>query len=114
MTQSRPAEGSLNGAEETGYRYIGATCSGLIVVVAYYSGGGSGAFTNLHVLDASLAAGFDGDGKRRQRVNLTILRSVVLGDHWQGDATIAGDTVRIATAKTAADAVPKTIEAKRP
>jgi hypothetical protein len=28
VTQSRPAVGSLNGAEETGYRFIGATRSG--------------------------------------------------------------------------------------
>ncbi len=114
VTQSRPAAGSLNGAEETGYRYIGATKSGLFVVVATYSGGGSGVFTTLHVLDASLAAGFDGDGKRYGRVDLTMLRSVVLGDRWQGEATIVGDAVRIATTKTAAENVPKMIEAKRP
>ena len=114
MTQSRPAAGSLNGAEETGYRYVGATKSGLLVVIATYSGGGSGVFTTLHVLDASLAAGFDGDGKRYGRVDLTVLRSVVLGDRWEGEATIAGDTIRIATAKTAAEGVPKSIEAKRP
>jgi hypothetical protein len=114
VTQSRPAAGSLNDAEETGYRFVGVTKSGLIVVIAYYSGGGSGVFTTLHVLDASLAAGFDGDGKTYRRVDLTVLRSVVLGDRWEGEATIAGDTIRIATRKTAADSVPKTIEAKRP
>jgi len=114
VTQSRPAAGTLNGAEETDYRFIGATKSGLLVVIATYSGGGSGVFTTLHVLDASLAAGFDGDGKRYGRVDLAVLRSVVLGDRWEGEATIAGDTIRIATAKTAADGVPKSIEAKRP
>ena len=114
VTQSRPAAGSLNGAEETGYRFIGATKSGLMIVVAAYSGGGSGVFTTLHVLDASLAAGFDGDGKRYGRVNLTVLRSVILGDRWLGEATIAGDAVRIATTKTAADSVAKIIETKRP
>jgi hypothetical protein len=114
LTQSRPAPGSLYGAEETGYRFIGATKSGLIVVVATYSGGGSGVFTTLHVLDASLAAGFDGAGKPYSRVNLTVLRSVVLGDRWEGEATIAGDAIRIATAKTPAEGVPKSIEAKRP
>ena len=71
-------------------------------------------FTTLHVLDASLAAGFDGDGKRYGRVDLTVLRSVVLGDRWQGEAAIAGETVRIATTKTPAEGIPKTIEAKRP
>ncbi|MGA2493403.1 MAG: hypothetical protein ABSF67_10680 [Roseiarcus sp.] len=114
LTQSRPAAGTLNGAEETGYRYVGATKNGLLVVIATYSGGGSGIFTTLHVLDASLAAGFDGDGKRYGRVDLAVLRSVVLGDRWDGEATIVGDTIRIATAKTAAEGVPKSIEAKRP
>ena len=114
LTQSRPAAGTLNGAEETGYRYVGATKNGLLVVIATYSGGGSGIFTTLHVLDASLAAGFDGDGKRYGRVDLAVLRSVVLGDRWDGEATIVGDTIRIATAKTAAEGVPKLIEAKRP
>ena len=114
LTQSRPAPGSLNGAEETSYRYIGATKSGLLVVVATYSGGGSGIFTTLHILDASLAAGFDGDGERYRRVDLSVLRSVILGDRWQGEATIIGDTIRIATTKTPAVGVPKSIEAKRP
>ena len=114
VTQSRPAPSSLDGAEETSYRYVGATRSGLLIVIASYSGGGSGVFTTLHVLDANLAAGFDSDGKAYRRVNLTVLRSVVLGDRWDGAATIAGDTIRIATAKTAAAGVPKSIEAKRP
>lgn len=114
LTQSRPAPGSLNGAEETSYRYLGATKSGLLVVIATYSGGGSGVFTTLHVLDASRAAGFDDSGKRYGRVDLVALRSVVLGDRWQGDATIVGDTIRIATTKTPAAGVPKSIDAKRP
>jgi hypothetical protein len=114
LTQSRPAAGTLNGAEETGYHYVGATKNGLLVVIATYSGGGSGVFTTLHVLDASLAAGFDGDGKRYERVDLAVLRSVVLGDRWDGQATIVGDTVRIVTAMTPAEGVPRSIEARRP
>jgi hypothetical protein len=55
LTQSRAAPTTLNGAEEISYRYIGVTKSGLLVVIATYSGGGSGVFTTLHVLDASLA-----------------------------------------------------------
>ena len=114
VTQSHPAPGSLNGAEEMGYRYVGATKSGLLIVIATYSGGGSEVFTTLHVLDASLASGFDGDGKRYRRVDLSLLRSVVLGDRWEGEATIVGDTVRIVTVKTPAVGVPKAFEAIRP
>jgi hypothetical protein len=43
-----------------------------------------------------------------------MLRSVVLGDRWQDEATIAGDTIRIETTKTSAAGGPKSIEAKRP
>lgn len=114
VTQSRPASGSLAGAEETSYRFIGATKSGLLIVIAAYSGGGTGVFTTLHVLDLSLAAGLDGEGRRYGRVDLTLLRSVVLGDRWEGKATIAGDVVRIATTKTPAENAPKAIEARRP
>ena len=114
LTQSRPAASSINGAEETGYHYVGATKSGLLVVIAAYSGGGSGVFTTLHVLDASLAAGFDGDGKRYGRVDVAVLRSVVLGDRWDGEATIVGDTIRIVTAMTPASGVPTSIDARRP
>ena len=70
VEQSRPAEGSINGAEEIGYHFIGATRNGLLIVVAYYSGGGTGVFYSLNVLDANLAAGFDGDGKVYRRVDL--------------------------------------------
>jgi len=114
LTQSRAAPATLNGVEETAYRYVGATKSGLLVVIATYSGGGSGVFTALHVLDASLAAGFDGDGKRYGRVDVAVLRSVVLGDRWDGEATIVGDTIRIVTAMTPASGVPTSIDARRP
>ena len=114
IAQSHPADKTLAGVEETGYRFIGATKSGLLVVIAYYNGGGSGFFTTLHVLEAKLARAFDSDGKVYERVCLTMLRSVVLGDRWDGEATIAGDSIRIATKKTPAPAVPSEIEAARP
>jgi hypothetical protein len=114
IAQSHPGTDSLNGAEETGYRYIGATRNGLLVAVAFYNGGGSGSFYTLHVLDATLAQAFDGDGRPYERVDLTTIRSIALGDRWEGEVTISGDTVHIATEKTAADNAPKEIEARRP
>lgn len=114
IAQSHAMADTLNGAEETGYRYIGATRNGLLVVVAFYSGGGSGAFYTLHILDAEVAQAFDGDGKPYERVDLTTIRSVALGDRWEGDVTISGDTVHIATEKTAAASAPKEIEAEKP
>lgn len=114
VAQTRPAPGSLNGAEETAYEFRGRTRNGLLVVVARYSGGGSGVFYTLHVLEATAARAFDSEGKVYQRIDLTVLRSLPLGDRWEGDVTISGDTVRIATTKTPAEHVPEQIEARRP
>ncbi len=112
VTQGRAAEKGRE-AEETAYRYIGATKSGLLIAVATYNGGGSGVFTNLHVLDLAPTRGFDDEGKLYTRVTLTNLRSVALGDRWDGDVTIAGDDIHIKTRSGAGNA-PKTIQAKRP
>ena len=109
---------SLNGSEETGYTFIGTADNGLLVVLATYNDGGSGTFFTLHILDAAAARGFDGDGKRYARINLTVLRSVALGDRWGGQVSIAGNSVRIVTTRRgpAATGAPTTttIAAERP
>jgi hypothetical protein len=106
-------------ADETGYSYHGATANGLLVVVASYSGGGSGNFITLHILDIAAARAFDSDGKTYQRVNLTNIRSVPLGDRWNGEIKIEKNAIRVVTTrKGPADNSGKretvTIEAKRP
>jgi hypothetical protein len=83
--------------ETTAYKYVGATENGLLIVLAAYSGGGSGNFVTLHILDLSAGRGFDAEGKTYTRINLTNLRSAPLGDRWDGEATIARNQVRIVT-----------------
>ena len=83
-------------SEETGYLYIGTTDNGLLVAIASYSGGGSGDFITLHILDLAAAQGLDNDGKPYQRINLTNIRSVALGDRWSGKVSIAKNTIHIA------------------
>ena len=104
--------------EETGFLYIGATDNGLLVVVANWSGGGSGDFITLHILDLAAAPGFDNDGKPYQRINLTNIRSVALGDRWSGKVSIAKNTIHVATERNGpgdrSESPPATIEAKRP
>jgi hypothetical protein len=104
--------------EETGYVYIGATDNGLLVAVASYSGGGSGSFITLHIMDLAAAKAFDNDGKVYTRIALTNLRSIALGDRWDGDVTIAGNTIGVVTRRNgpADDSTrpPMTIEARRP
>jgi hypothetical protein len=82
-------------AEEIGYEFIGATSNGLLVAVAAYSGGGSGDFFTLHILDVAVAPAFDDNGKLYRRINLTLDRSVALGDRWDGEAKITRNVVTI-------------------
>lgn len=85
--------------EETAYAFKGATANGLIVVVASFNGGGTGTFHTLHICDVVPAMAFDSDGKRTQRINLTNLRSVALGDRWEGEVKISGNAVRVTTTR---------------
>jgi hypothetical protein len=88
--------------ERTSYDFIGSTDNGLLVVVAGYSGGGSGEFMTLHILDLAAVRAFkDGDGKTADthwRVNLTVVRSVALGDRWDGGIDIKKNAIVVTTA----------------
>ena len=85
--------------EWTGYTYFGTTENGLVVVLAAFSGGGSGVFTHLHILDVAAAPGFDFDGNLYQRINLTNLRTIPLGDRWGGEISIEKNTVTVVTTR---------------
>ena len=116
IIQTKANDKTMNGAEETAYEFIGTTRDNLLVVVASFNGGGSGTFYTLHVLDAALARAFDADGKRYDRLNLTLLRSAPLGDRWEGTVAISGNTIRITSPESgpARGIAPAAIEARRP
>jgi hypothetical protein len=69
------------------------------VVLAAYSGGGSGDFITLHILDIASARAFDLAGKVYERINLTDLRRIALGDRWEGEINIAKNTIRVVTTR---------------
>jgi hypothetical protein len=98
------------------YKFNGVAQNGLLVVTAAFSGGGSGDFVTLHILDASASRGFDSEGKRTDRLNLTIIRSIPLGDRWNGSVKVAGNKIEIATTSGGGDRRPGTqlVEAVRP
>jgi hypothetical protein len=102
--------------ETISYGYQGATRDNLLVVLTCYSGGGSGEFCALNILDAAWGIGFDDDGESYQRLDLTILRSVALGDRWAGEIEIAGNSIHVATTGSlpGQDMKPKHLEARRP
>jgi hypothetical protein len=115
----KKTDGEGDAGEETGYSYYGTTENGLLVVLASYSGGGSGNFITLHILDLAAARAFDFEGKTYKRANLTNLRSIALGDRWNGEIRIERNTIRVVTTrKGPADDSGKretmTIDARRP
>jgi len=69
------------------------------VVLAAYSGGGSGDFITLHILDIASARAFDLAGKVYEHINLTELRRIALGDRWEGEISIAKNTIRVVTTR---------------
>ncbi len=104
------------GPETTSYKFLGTTQNGLLIVVAAWSGGGTGVFYWLHIVDAAWATAFDGDGSTYRRLNLTNLRSYALGDRWDGTIKISGNEIRVETTSTRAGPRPPlvTLQAKRP
>jgi hypothetical protein len=88
------------------------------VLTTSYYGGGSGIFYSLHIVDVAAARGFDIEGKVYQRINLTNVRTVILGDRWEGNIKIIGNTIKIITTRNgpADDSAraPVTITAERP
>jgi hypothetical protein len=104
--------------ETTDYSFYGTTQNGLIVVIASYNSGGTGIFYTLHLVDVAAARGIDLDGKPYRRIDLTNVRSVILGDRWEGELKIVGNTVKIVTTrKGPADSgtqPPSSITATRP
>jgi hypothetical protein len=119
IIQRKPAPTALSDAEYTSYFYVGATENGLLVVVASWSGGGTGDFRTLHILGLEAAPAFDADGSLYDRLNLTTLRSIPLGDRWNGEVHIAGNVIRVVTtrkgpADQSGTREEKTIEARKP
>jgi hypothetical protein len=117
ISQSKPsADGGYT--EQTAYTFYGTTRNGLAVIIASYSGGGSGVFYTLHVVDIAAASGYDIEGKVYQRINLTNVRSVILGDRWEGDLKISGNAITIVTTRNGptddSARPPVTIIAQRP
>lgn len=119
IIQRKPAPATLNGAEESAYRYIGTTENGLLVVLSSYSGGGTGRFITLHILGIEAVPAFDSNGALYDRLNLTTLRGIPLGDRWDGQIQVTHNSVRVLTTrKGPSDRTGRqeemTIEAKRP
>lgn len=116
VEQTKPQNTGINGAETESYKFIGPTANGLLVLLTSWSGGGTGVFYKLHIIDAAWANAFDDDGLRERRLVLTPVRASILGDRWEGDVTISGNAVRIETtaSRNERSLSPVTVDAQRP
>lgn len=119
IVQKKAAKDMANGGEASAYNYVGSTANNLLVAVTSYNGGGSGTFYILHILDLTHGKAFDSDGKVYDRLNLTTVREVPLGDRWQGNVKISGNSIEVQTTKsgpsdTSGKVSTETIEARRP
>jgi hypothetical protein len=99
IIQRKPAPDTMNGAEYTTYKFIGTAENGLLLVLASYSGGGTGSFVTLHLLSLDAVPAFDSSGEVYDRITLTNLRAIPLGDRWDGEVGIAKNTVRVVTTR---------------
>ena len=95
IEQMKPQNTGINGAETESYNFIGAAANGLLVVLTSWSGGGTGVFYTLHIVDAAWANAFDEDGARYRRLVLTPVRSVILAT--AGRATRRSPATRCAS-----------------
>ena len=102
-------EGELEdlwGQEFSAYRYLGSTRSGLDVLHANYSGGGSGIFNRVVFIRTEADYGVeypllrDIDSRRgatqpgfRNREIIRIVGKILLGDRWHGTVEVVGDDV---------------------
>jgi hypothetical protein len=116
VEQTKLGSGSSNGPETMSYEFRGTTANGMLMLLAAWSGGGSGTFYYLHILDAASNRAFDEDGSTYSRLDLTLVRTYILGDRWQGDVSISGNSVRVVTDSSLGGhgVASVTIEARKP
>lgn len=116
IEQKKPANSPGASQETMAYKFVGAASNGLLVVLASWSGGGTGVFYTLHVVDAVSKTAFDEDGTKYKRLDLTLVRSYILGDRWQGDVKLSGNNIRITTTASRSERgpAPVTLQAQRP
>jgi hypothetical protein len=116
VEQMKLGSGSFNGPETMSYQFRGATANSMLVFLAAWTGGGSGTFYYLHILDAASNRAFDEHGSTYSRLDLTLVRTYILGDRWEGDVSISGDSVRVVADSSLGgrDVASVTIDARKP
>lgn len=84
--------------ESFGYRYIGKSSSGIIILQIWESGGGSGVFCYLMFLVFETDESFDcvsDDIIKKKRINIKTLGLYPLGDRYDGEILLEGKYLKI-------------------
>lgn len=84
---------AFDGEERFTYSYVGTSKSGIHIVHTSYSGGGSGNFHNILMLTISSKNGVvfeEGKLGEKERVVLSIIGCIPLGDRYCGDISLSG------------------------
>jgi hypothetical protein len=98
FTREKCADARCN---EFGYRLIGKTTNGLFVLFTEESGGGTGVFRNLMLVSLERDHGLDYDEAKgtlrasRSRWLIKKWGGAPLGDRYDGNVTVSGNTIRI-------------------
>ena len=94
VEQMKLRSGLFHGRETMSHEFRRTTDNGMLVFLAW-SGGGSGTFYYLHILDAASNLAFDEDGSPTRASPSPRARTYILGDRWQGDVIVSGNSVCI-------------------
>jgi hypothetical protein len=81
------------------YEWLGKLANGLHVLRIYDNGGGSGTFQTLFFVKFDKGEGYTEDGKKYERLLMSIVRQYTLGDRDDGEIKVLGDRVVVDRSK---------------
>lgn len=87
-------EASFNGQESLGYVYLGRLANGTHALLTTYSGGGSGIFTNLLLVNFTIHTQYTEEG-RQDRILVMDAGQITLGDRYDGKIKVEPKSITI-------------------
>ena len=74
-----------------GYEYLGRLANGFHVLRTFDNGGGTGVFQNLLLIKCAVDYEYGGEGERRNRLVMTRMGEILLGDRYSGRTKLQSD-----------------------
>lgn len=98
FTEKKEDLGGITTQESYGYHWLGKLANGYHVIEVGYSGGGSGFFEELMLIEFSEGTIMWGSKKEKQLL-MTVVGTYTLGDRYEGDIKVYPDKVIIPHSK---------------